>query len=399
MEPMTRFTIALRGALGVAVALVASTGCSRVERPSADHSKSANLQADRGQSPPSLRSRPSPEPRPNPSPRPGAARATPAQRAPAKVPRPAPDSKDQPQAVKPGEPAPLVVQKAGATPRLTLRYRFSNNDKLVWRTTMEQLTHVRSEKRCPADLRTKLRGAKVRTIPVRYGVDLATTVTRAPDGLYQLDTRLANVTMNLPSALTKQRQLLLKVLSGLRYTRRMSSRGQITRFAFGKMTPKSLLNLSTRLKAPLGHLQPMLPAAPVGVGAVWQHRRQHPLLQPGGRIDAIYLTQYRLTAIRMQGGAQVVDIEMTTKVQMKGKVMGNPFTGSGSGSAQLTLDAVRGVVRVSKGDLWICSAVKDRTSTNRTAFSQTLLSDTPAAPTSPKRPTPPRPMDPKPKTP
>ncbi len=401
MQPMNRSTAALRVTLGITVALVAGTNCRRVERSGTEGSGSSALEADKGRSQPPKRS----HPRPRPRLRLGAAPAAPAPAAPAKTgPRAKPSlvkpslvkpTLVKPTLVKPDQPTPFVLVKAGATPRLTLRYRFHSDDKLVWRTTMNQETHVRNEKRCPTDPKTKLRGTTVRTIPMRYGVDLITTVTQAPDDLYQLDTRMAKVTMSLPSALASHRQLMLKVLSGLRYTRRMSRRGLVTRFAFGKMTPKSLVKLSKRLKAPLNHLQPMLPAAPVGVGAVWRHRREHPLTQPGGRINAIYLTQYQLTAIRDQDGVQVANIQMTTRVKMTGKVMGVPFTGGGSGSAKLTLDAVRGVIRAAQGNLLICSAVKDRTSTNRTVFTQTLQSDTPAAPTSPKRPTP-RPVDTKP---
>lgn len=383
---MRRSTIVLPLTLGFLVALAPATGCRRAPRSGADRPGAGKLRAEQRRSP-----------RTDPRLRPAAAPPTPAPTTPTKAPRPAPDPKGQPPTLKPDGPAPFTLIKAGAAPRLTLRYRFSNDDKLTWRTTMEQLTHVRNEKRCPPDPRAGLRGTTVRTIPMRYGVDLTTTVTRATDGLYQLDTRMTNVTMTLPSLLANQRQLLSKVLSGLSYTRRMSSRGQVTRFAFGKLTPKALLNLSERFKAPLSHLQPMLPAAPVGVGGLWQHRRQHALQQPGGRIDATYLTKYRLTAIRTQGGLQVVDIEMTTKVRMTGKLMRNPFTGNGSGSAQLTLDAARGVIRMAKGTMWICSAVKNRTSTNRTAFTQTLLPDTAATPSPKKRPPPrPSPMDTKP---
>jgi len=274
------------------------------------------------------------------------------------------------------------------TPRVTLRYRFSHDEKLVWRTQMEQLTHVRKEKRCPLNPENPLRGTTVRTIPLRYGVDLSTVVTRAPDGQYQLDTRMANVSMTLPGALANQRQLLLKVLSNVRYSRRLSNRGQVSQFSFGKLTPKSLVELGQRLRAPLSHLQPLLPAAAVGVGAVWRHLRQVPLQQPGGSIAARYLTQYRLTAIHKQGDVQVVELEMKTKIEMTGKLMGNDFAGSGAGTANITLDTVSGIIRLSKGTLWICSAVKDRTSTNRTAFSQTLLSGGATAPAPPPQPVP-----------
>jgi hypothetical protein len=396
---MKRSNIALRMILGTAATLMAVTGCHRAERSEAEGSRSPQLSAEEGRSPSARRT----HPRLRPRPRTGAAstaapaRIAPARIAPARIARPTPDPTGQPKPIIPTGPTPFTLVQAGATPRITLRYRFNTDDKLVWRTTMDQVTRVRTEKQCPPDLKTKLRGPMVRTIPVRYGVDLSTTITRAPDGLYKLDTRLAKVTLSLPPALSSQRQLLLKVLSGLRYSQRMSVRGQVTRFSFGKMTPRSLLNLGERLKAPLSHLQPMLPSAAVGIGAVWQHQRQHPLVQPGGRIMATYLTRYRLTAIRKKDNLQVADIEMTTRVKMRGKVMGIPFTGGGSGSAKLTLDAVRGVVLAARGNLLICSAVKDRSSTNHTSFTQTLQSSGAATPP-PKRPTPKRPT-PKPSAP
>jgi hypothetical protein len=344
------------------VALVAVMGCRRADRTGSGRSGAGELGADEGRT-----RRPDPQLRPaGAAPAPGMAApgmaapgmaapgmaapgmtappmatppmATPPMAAPLMAAPPVKDPKGQPNTLRPRQPAPFVLIKAGAQPRLTLRYRFSHGEKLVW-------------------------------------LDLTTTVTRAADGLYQLDTRLSNVTMTLPPALANQRELLLKVLGNLSYTRRMSSRGRVTRFAFGKLTPRALLNLSKRFEAPLSHLQPMLPTAPVGVGAVWQHRRQHPLQQPGGRIDAIYLTQYKLTAFRTDGGRRVVDLKMATEVKMTGKLMGNDFSGGGTGTASLTLDAVRGVILRSKGNLWICSAVKGRTSTNRTAFSQTFGPD------------------------
>lgn len=362
--------------IGCLVALVAATGCRRVERSGPGGSPSSELRPDERLSPKPARQRPSAA-APAPSPAPSTKKAT----------------KGQPPPVKPNPPTPYRLIKAGEPPRITLLYRFSNEEKLVWRSRMEQLTHVRKEKRCPARAQTPLRGPTVKTIPVRYGVDLTTTVSRATDGLYQLDTRMTNVSMTLPGALANQQKLLLNVLSNVNYSRRMNNRGQVTRFSFGKLTPRTLVNLSERLKAPLSHLQPMLPAAPVGVGAVWQHNRTFPLRQPGGSIAATYLTQYRLTAIRRQGDVQVVDLEMTTMVKMVGKLMGNDFTGSGSGTSKITLDAVRGVIRLAKGNLSICSSVKDRTSTNRTTFSQKLLSGGTAKPppakgTVPKRPAP-----------
>ncbi|MFH2007469.1 MAG: hypothetical protein ABI333_12865 [bacterium] len=298
--------------------------------------------------------------------------------------------KNAPKVLEPDPPGPVTVVQAGVAPRLKLRYRLKEGETLVWHSFIRQVTEVRKEKQCPAP------GAKlpphkaVRTIPMSYRVDIISKVDSADDTTYDLSSRFANVTMSLPPALTSREQLLKTVIGNISYTTRMTHQGRIQRFQLGKLTTAGLRELQKRLRAPLGHLQPVLPDEAVGVGAQWVHLRTLPLLQPGGRIDATYETRYKLTALPTAAGKQVVSLAASTRMTLTGNLMGHPFQGRGTGESRLLLDARRGVLRSARGSSHICSAVLERSSTNRTSFEQTLKDAAAPAPATAPAPSPKR---------
>lgn len=269
-------------------------------------------------------------------------------------------------------PAPLEVASLGAEPRHSLRYLFNAGDTLVWEAEVAQRTELRSEKICPP--LNAPQGSLSRpeqTIPLGYKVRVLSQVTSAPRDRFTLRTRFDRVRLTLPPSLTDQRSLMESLVGNTSYTVTVNRRGRVESFVLGKLTGVSAKHLLDRMRSPLGVVQPVLPDPAVGVGATWRYVHRLALPQPGGQVNAVYASMYQLSKLRGEGRDALATIQVSTTINLEGKVMGEEYSGRGLGTSRLELDVATGLVRTIEGEMKICTVVLGRSSTNYTRFGQT----------------------------
>jgi hypothetical protein len=271
-------------------------------------------------------------------------------------------------------PAPLPVLAApGAEPRVALRYRLAVGETLRFATRVQQTTLLRSDKTCPAP------GAPPRpahtitsTIPVSYGLDLVTRVVRAEARSLALETRFEKVSLTLPPSLAGQQALITASLQGTAFTTELTPEGQVRRFQLTQLTGQPLWDDLQRMKTPLGHLQPVFPAEAVGRGARWREVRVLQLDEASGRITARYETDAEVASLGT-GPKGTAEVRLVTLIQVDGKVVGQPYQGSGRVTGTLTLDLRRGVAVAATAESRVCASVMGRLSENVTRYEQTLV--------------------------
>jgi hypothetical protein len=268
---------------------------------------------------------------------------------------------------------PAVLVTPGSDPRVVLRYRLTTGDTLRYATRVRQTTVLRSDKTCPApDAPHPATRTVTSTLPVQYGLDLVTRVIRAEGPLLALETRFEKVSLSLPPSLGSQQAVITAALEATGFTTEMTPEGQVRRFKLSQLTSRPLWDDLQRLRTPLGHLQPAFPVAAVGQGARWRDTRTLSLRETSGNLTARYDTDAEVVSLR-PGEAGQAEVRLVTRITVDGKVMGQPYQGSGQATGQVTLDLRRGVAVKATAESRACAAVMGRSSENVTAYEQTLV--------------------------
>lgn len=271
-------------------------------------------------------------------------------------------------------PPALELSSPGVEPRSTLRYRLGEGDVAVWEARVSQRTELRTEKACtPLDRPGGSSVPPLQTLPLHFAVQLASQVSTALPDRFTLETRFRKVRLTLPPGLADQSELITSLMLDASYQVTMTRTGRVQSFLLGKLSGVGMRSLLERLRTPLGMVQPVLPEPAVGIGASWRQRHQLVVPQAGGKVDALYVTTYRLLALSGEGAAPSAQLGFSTTVRLEGQVMGEAFRGQGSGKGRVALDTRRGLLRSATGEMTICTSVMGRTSTSSTQYSQVLL--------------------------
>jgi hypothetical protein len=270
-------------------------------------------------------------------------------------------------------PQPLSLVAPGIEPRAQLRYRLVGGETHTWTTRVVQTTYVRNEKVCPAPgAPHQITHGATSTMPVRYTLDLVTRVTAADESRVTLDSSFARVSLSLPPPLTSQEKLIASLLGQASFTTEMTTDGHVRRFKLSQVSGRALWSDLEQLKTPLGHLQPVFPALPVGQGARWRQLRRLPVRETSGELVATYTTEYEVTAIHGAAQPPTIELRTTTDVAIEGKLMTQPYQGRGRIVGRSTLDLRRGLILTASAETNVCTAVMGRSSENQSTYTQTL---------------------------
>jgi len=268
----------------------------------------------------------------------------------------------------------MEIASLGAEPKIHLRYQFRAGDRIAWDAEVSQRTELRTETSCPApDAPQEFLSPPEQTIPMAYRVRVVSLVTSAPPQRFTLETAFENVRLTLPPALSEKKSEMESLVGNTSYTITMNRKGHTESFVLGKLAGAESKHLLDRLRSPLGMMHPLLPEPAIGMGATWRYVHRLSLQQPGGLVNALYASVYRLERIDGDAGTRVVTIHVHTTVNLEGKVMGENYGGQGRGDTRLELDVSTGLVRSLEGEMKICTLVMGRSSTNVTRFRQTFL--------------------------
>lgn len=271
-------------------------------------------------------------------------------------------------------PPALELSTQGAEPRRELRYLLQEGDLVVWDAEVSQRTELRSEKACgPPDAPAGSLRPPQQTIALSYRLQVASRVSSALPKRFSLETTFRNVRLTLPPGLADQSELMTSLVQSASYVTSLTRTGRVESFHLGKLTGLSMKSMLDRLRSPLGMVQPVLPEPAVGSGATWRQVHRLSLPQPGGKVDAVYVTTYKLTRLGVAGSAATAQLQFSTAVKLDGQVMGEAYQGQGRGQGRVVLDATLGLLRSASGQMSICTSVMGKSSTTHTRYSQTLL--------------------------